>query len=79
MTVLGNKNIHHNIAIKQGPLTTSDHIPLEIRISSRPILIKGNKKFKMRKANWKNFRNIVKQSAAEIQLENQVSGQTTNR
>ena len=69
--VLGNKNIHHNIAIKQGPLTTSDHIPLEVKITSRPILIKGSKKFNLKKANWNNFKNMLRQSATEFQLENQ--------
>ena len=38
--VLGNQKIYHNIAIKQGPITTSDHIPMIIKISTKPILNK---------------------------------------
>lgn len=38
--VLTNFKTHHNINITQGPLTTSDHIPIIITLSASPIPMK---------------------------------------
>ena len=49
--VLGNRHIHHNITIQQGPLTTSDHIPIIMSIATKPILMEGRKVYNYKKAN----------------------------
>lgn len=35
--ILTNQNMVHNMCIKQGPLTTSDHIPIIVTLSASPI------------------------------------------
>lgn len=37
---LGNNNIYFNYSITQGELTSSDHLPLIIKISTKPIKLK---------------------------------------
>ena len=41
--MIGNKNIHMNYSITQGPLTSSDHLPLIIRLSTKAITIPKKK------------------------------------
>ena len=78
--ILGNTDFltlaHH---ITEGPrLTTTDHIPIIIELSSAPLLIKTTPKYNYNKANWDEFTshmknltppNIINKSTKEIDEE----------
>lgn len=51
--LLGNNKTYFNYAVTQGGLSTSDHIPLIIKISTKPIKLRTNTvpAFNFRKAN----------------------------
>ena len=68
--VLGNQKIHLNIAISQGPLTTSDHIPVIVQLATKPIIIEWKTTYKMKKADWPEFQRILTQKAGMINLDN---------
>lgn len=53
--VLANNKLTHNVHISPGPLTTSDHIPVIIKISMAPIQVPVNPRFNYNKANWERF------------------------
>ena len=53
--VLSNKKAYLNIAIEPGKLTTSDHLPLIIRISTKPIIKSIEKRRSFNKANWERY------------------------
>ena len=66
--VLGNKKIHHNIAITQGPITSSDHIPVIVKIASKPIIKEQKPRFNLEKANWESFQYQLREKAELINL-----------
>lgn len=53
--VLTNNKFTHNIQISPGPLTTSDHLPILMKISASPIQIPIAPRYDFNKANWDNF------------------------
>lgn len=55
--VLSNDRLRHNIHLSPGPLTTSDHVPVIIKISTSPIQIPAVPKLNYKSANWENFTN----------------------
>ena len=57
--VLGNQNMHMNSSITQGPLTSSDHIPMIIRLSTKAITISKRPTLSYQKVNWENFQRAV--------------------
>ena len=50
--ILTNYRTYHNTHIRPGPLTTSDHIPIVLTISTSPILIPAPLRPDFKKANW---------------------------
>lgn len=60
--ILTNTRTYHNIHITQGPLTTSDHIPIICTLSTHPIQIPSPRRPCFKQANWDNFspRNTAK-------------------
>ena len=69
--VLGNRNIYMNMAIKQGPITTSDHIPLIITLATKPIMIPQRKMLDEKKANWDVFQREVERHMEDSRIENE--------
>ena len=57
--VLGNRHSNLNITLTQGPITTSDHIPIYSKLATKPIVIKGRKLLQIKKANWIQFKTII--------------------
>ena len=53
---LGNRHAYLNLNIKEGPVSSSDHIPMFIRLATKPIAILGRKTWKIHKANWPKFK-----------------------
>ena len=56
---LGNRFAHLNIIIQQGPITTSDHLPMYIRLATKPIATRRPKTWKIHKADWDKFSNYL--------------------
>lgn len=54
--VLTNNRWLHNIHITPGPLTTSDHLPVIIKISASPIQVPIQPVLDKKNANWDNFK-----------------------
>ena len=57
--ILGNRHTALNIIIKEGEITSSDHIPLNIVISSKPLIITTPKKFQLRRADWTLYKSEI--------------------
>lgn len=56
--VLSNNKIHHNIHLRHGPVT-SDHIPVIVAITSKAITQPPTSKYNLKRAHWKNFKNLI--------------------
>ena len=54
--ILTNRYTILNMAIQQGNLTMSDHVPLVIKLSAKPIVKEYINKFNYDKANWDLFK-----------------------
>lgn len=50
-----NNKFNYNLQISPGPLTSSDHLPLIIRVSTSPIQIQVPPRLNFDNANWDNF------------------------
>lgn len=53
--ILTNYTTYHNTHITHGPLTTSDHIPIMLTISTNPIEVAASPRPNFAQANWENF------------------------
>ena len=67
--ILTNYRTHHNILSIPGPLTTSDHIPIIITISSSPILLPIQPRSNFAKANWQKFKENINLQIQNTNLE----------
>lgn len=54
--VLSNNRHIHNMHITQGKLTTSDHIPIIVKLSASPIQIPCAPRLDLKRANWEAFK-----------------------
>ena len=54
--VLGNKHTYLNLAIEEGCITTSDHLPIIIKISIKSILKNYEPKRNIKRANWDQYK-----------------------
>ena len=66
--ILGNRHMHMNLQIQQGPLTTSNHLPIIIKIATKPISVKGTKRLCYKKANWEKFKETILESCGELEV-----------
>ena len=57
--ILGNRNCHLNKTISRGPLTSSDHYPIILKVSFSPITIQVKERYQFRKADWVKFRETL--------------------
>ena len=57
--VLGNQHVNLNIRLSQGPIFTSDHLPIYIRHCTAPVVIRGKKTFKINNVNCELFQNYL--------------------
>ena len=67
--VFSSKIAFLNYAILKGKLTSSDHLPVILEISTKPIVKSGQKKYKFSEANWELF----KEAETKIAVENNTS------
>lgn len=68
--LLSNRNTYHNFHHRCLPATCSDHLPIQITISSKPIF-KINKQESTIKANWNGYTENIKENSNVINLRNQ--------
>ena len=57
--VLTNNKTFHNISLKPGPVTPSDHIPIIIKITTKAITIPTIPKININKTNWEIFKEDI--------------------
>ena len=62
---LTNRHHHFNYALLEGPLTSSDHLPMVCQLSTKPIAIPTLPRPSIKEANWDVFKETV---ADEINL-----------
>lgn len=57
-------NRFHNLnyALTQGPLSTSDHIPVVLKLSTRPILVAATPRPNLTQVNWDIFKDSLDQA-----------------
>lgn len=68
---LTNKHNNLNTLIEPGDITTSDHIPIILTISTEPILKKKGEAYNYNKADWEVFQSILNKSININNLHNQ--------
>ena len=73
--ILANSKHHYNTAIIEGEITTSDHIPIIFKLSSRPIVKELRKRKDFRNANWESFETYVKDEIIEQRNELPLQGE----
>lgn len=54
--VFSNNKAALNYHLQQGPVTTSDHIPIIMKLSTSPIQIQIKERYSMKKANWLGYK-----------------------
>ena len=64
--ILGNRKVHFNLMITQGPITSSDHLPIIMKIATKPLIIKTQKKLNIKKANWDRFKDITSNKMEQL-------------
>ena len=77
--MLSNKKAYLNIAIEPGKLTTSDHLPLIIRISTKPIIKSIEKRRSFTKAYWEKYRDIISEKTNDAIINNSLEGREINK
>ena len=66
--ILGNRRAFFHTAIREGNLTSSDHLPIVINISTKPLLILSPPKWNLSKTNWDTFKENI-----EIKMQEQMN------
>ena len=61
-----------NYRIEEGEVTSSDHIPVIMTLSTNPICIRTEKRRDFRKANWETYKRTIEEETlrAEREMEN---------
>lgn len=57
--IFTNTHANLNYLIEKGNLTTSDHLPIIFKISSRPIKIADREHYKTKRMDWLHFKNHI--------------------
>ena len=68
--VLGNRHAFYNIIITEGEITTSDHLPIIVKFSTKAIVKDLAKKSKFKNADWDKFKSIIDREI-DIELNNE--------
>lgn len=54
--IFSNNKIYHNKIITQGPVTSSDHLPVILTLTTKAIRIPTKPRYSYIKTNWDNFK-----------------------
>ena len=71
--ILSNNKIFHNFLITQGPVTSSDHLPLIITLTTKAIKKAIAPTYKYMKADWGNFKNEIQDKINNTHINNTLS------
>ena len=63
--ILGNRKTYHYMNTKVGPATTSDHLPIIITLSTKPIQMPCNPRYNYKEANWEQYKEKVSNKLQE--------------
>ena len=69
--VLANNKIYHNFTITQGPITSSDHLPIILNITTNKITRPIPSTLNTKVANWDNFVNEINTNTPTLSLTGQ--------
>ena len=61
-----------NYAINQGPMSTSDHFPIIITLSTSPIMIPQKESINVKRANWDLFKSNLEENMNNDYNENEI-------
>ena len=70
--VLTNRNAFLNYNITQGPITASDHIPIIVKLSTKPIVAEIVGTPDTKKTNWEQFATKIEDKITEQENENKL-------
>ena len=73
--IFTNKHCYHNTLIETGKVTSSDHIPIILRLSTKPFYTKQNETYHYKRADWEHFKNILDQNIELKTLNNYTPNQ----
>lgn len=67
--IITNGKTYHNTHATQGPLTSSDHLPIIFTVSTTPIVIPCPKHLNTNKANWELYKHTINSELPTLNLE----------
>ena len=73
-SILANRRAHFNWLAVQGPLTSSDHCPIVMTLSSAPIEVPAPQKHRYSQADWPAYTYCVERSTAPLVLDGRPTG-----
>ena len=76
--ILANRWAFFNISIIQGKVTTSDHLPIHIELSTRPIIKEYKKNFNYKKAKWDDFQSKLENKTVLSDMNNKTQRDIDN-
>ena len=68
--IFSNKHNYLNTYIEHGNITSSDHIPIILTVSTKPIFIKTKENYQFKRADWDKFQQILDDKVTEKNLNN---------
>lgn len=75
--ILGNSRANLNYRITEGKLTSSDHIPLVVELSTRAIRMPVTTRYNLRRADWEAYKDRIEDEINGIPpQERELNGQT---
>lgn len=75
--ILANRWANLNYVIEEGPLTTSDHIPIIVTLSTRPIRLNTMPRKNLKRANWEIFKESIEREVNNMPPEIKEPGHYT--
>ena len=63
--VLGNRYANLYMRMYEGNLTTSDHVPVIMEVSTKPIMTQITPRWNLKRTDWDNFKTILSNQMIE--------------
>ena len=76
--LLANRWAFLNVAVQAGNVTSSDHIPIIVQLSTKPILKNTKAKFNYQKANWVKYKDYIQNNTEITCLNNKMKDAIDN-
>ena len=73
--VLKNRLAFFNVSIKPGDLMSSDHIPIVMKISTKPIARDNQIRYNFKTADWDKYQNLITANTTLDNLNNTAKNQ----